>query len=186
MSNEKNAIHLTPKQRQELTELTRNGQAPAKKITHARILLMSDQHHPEGRWKDKQISQALNVHINTIARIRKRFVQTGVEPALNRKPRLHPARIPIFDGEKEAQLIAICCSQAPEGYARWSFSLLVKELTRRGIVTQVCRETVRQVLKKMNYNLGVKNDTASQNETQPDSVHKWKTSLRSTRVSMTK
>jgi transposase len=176
MSNKKNEIHLSTTQRAELNELVRNGQAPAKKITHARILLMSDQHHPDERWTDADISRALQTHINTIARIRKRFVQHGQAPALERKPRTAPARPAIFDGEKEAQLIAICCQQAPQGRAKWSLSLLVSELKQRGIVTEVCRETVRQTLKKTSFNLGATNVSASQRKTQHDSAHKWRTS----------
>jgi transposase len=180
MSNEKYEINLSPDQRQSLTVITRNGQSTAKKITHARILLMSDQHHPEGRWTDQQISQTLQVHVNTIARIRKRFLKEGLDPAISRKPRLNAPRANIFDGEKEAQLIAICCSPAPKGYAKWSLTLLVKELKQRGIVVQVCRETVRQALKKMNYNLGAKNATVSLKKMQPDSAPRWKTSSRFT------
>ena len=180
MSNKKNEIHLNPTQRAELSELVRNGHAPAKKITHARILLMSDQHHPEGRWTDADISRALQTHINTVARIRKRFVNHGQALALNRKPRPTPARTPVFDGEKEAQLIAICCQQAPQGRAKWSLSLLVSELKQRGVVAEVCRETVRQTLKKMNFNLGETNVTASPKKMQPGSARRWRTSSSST------
>lgn len=180
MTNKKYVINLTPEQREQLTQITRNGNAPAKKISHARILLMSDQHHIEGRFPDQAIKKALGIHINTIARIRKRFILQGEQPALNRKPRTTPARESIFDGQKEAQLIAICCQEAPQGYARWSLSLLVSEAKKRGIVTQVCRETVRQTLKKMNYNLGAKNATASPKEIAHDSALKWKKSSKST------
>jgi transposase len=185
MTNKKYVINLTPEQREELTQITRNGNAPTKKISHARILLMSDQHHTEGRWTDQAIKKALGIHINTIARIRKRFILQGQQPALNRKQRTTPARETIFDGAKEAQLIAICCQEAPQGYARWSLSLLVTEAKKRGIVTQVCRETVRQTLKKMNYNLGVNNATASPKKMPLDSALKWKKSSKSTRVHTT-
>jgi transposase len=148
--NLKNKIYLSEQQRQRLKEMSRNGSAPAKKILHARVLLMADQDHPEGRWSDAQISEALGLHLNTIANSRKRFVLDGEAPALNRRERL-PAPVPSkLDGEKHAHLVAICCSEPPEGRIRWTLSLLVDELKRRGIVTQISRETVRQSLKKMN------------------------------------
>jgi len=159
-------INLSEEERKRLTEITKNGHHSAKKIMHAKVLLMADEEHPEGRWKDEQISKQLNVHRNTIGRIRKRFVEEGEEPALERKPRETPPHQPKLDGEKEAQLIAICCSEAPEGRARWTLSLLVHEMKERGIVTEICRETVRKTLKKMNYDLGGKNVSAFPTKTQ--------------------
>lgn len=166
--NVKYKVYLNEEQRQRLTQITRNGSAPAKKILHARVLLMADQEHPEGRWTDRQISKALAIHINTVASIRKKFVLKGEAPALNRQPRQQPA-IPIkLNGEKEAQLIAICCSPAPEGRVNWTLSLLVDELKGRGIVTEICRETVRRTLKKTAYDLGRSNAIAFPKKMQQD------------------
>jgi transposase len=172
----KNIIVLSPEERTRLETLSRNGHAPAKKILHARILLMADEHHPEGRWTDEQIGRALGVHRNTVSRIRQRFVRHGEGPALARRERATPPRPPKFDGAQEAQLIALCCSEAPAGHSRWTLNLLVKEVTRRGIVTEVCRETVRRVLKKTNCNLGAKNATASPSAMPPASSPPWKRS----------
>lgn len=150
-------VNLSEEERKRLTAITRNGHHSAKKITRARVLLMADEEHPEGRWKDKQIVEQLGIHENTVARIRKSFVEQGERPTLERKVRETPPHQPKIDGEKEAHLIAICCSEPPEGRTRWTLSLLVDEMKERGIVTEVCQETIRKTLKKMNYDLGEKN-----------------------------
>jgi transposase len=160
MSNpNKYTINLTPEQRHQLKAISRNGQSPAKKVLHAQMLLLSDSNQPEGGWTDEAISSALGVHPYTVARIRKRYLTKGEAPALNRQARLSPPVPKLLDGEQEAHLIAVCCSSAPEGRARWTLSLLVNELKQRGIVTQISRETVRQTLKKINYDLGRNNVT---------------------------
>lgn len=152
-------IDLSDEQRSQLQQIAKNGQAPAQKILHAQMLLLSDVGHSESGWTDEQISSALGVHPYTVARVRKRYVNKGVAPALNRKIRTYPPVPKKLDGEKEAHLIAICCSTAPEGRDRWTLSLLVNELKKHGIVTQISRETIRQTLKKTNYDLGKKNVT---------------------------
>jgi hypothetical protein len=141
-------VELSAQSRQRLESLTRNGSAPAKKIMHARVLLMSDQHHPAGRYHDQQIAQTLSIHINTVARIRKLYVQQGEAPALCRKPRATPPVAPKVDGHVEAQLVAICCSPPPQGHVRWTLSLVQREAVGRNIVTSICRETIRKTFKK--------------------------------------
>ena len=88
------------------------------------------------------------MHVNSVARIRKRFVLEGKAPALNRRARLMPLTAPKLDGAAQAHLVAICCAPPPEGRAHWTLTLLVQELQRRGIVVEISRETVRQSLKK--------------------------------------
>lgn len=158
-------IRLSDEQRVELERLVGNGVSKAKKITHARILLMRDENHVEGRWKDKDIVAALGVHRNQIGRVCKRFVMEGERPALERRVRQTPPNQPRLDGEGEAELIAICCSQAPEGRSRWSLSLLVDALKQRSVVATISRETVRKALKKTGFNLGDTSATASRRET---------------------
>jgi transposase len=160
--NLKYKVELTPQQRENLSTLTRNGSAPAKKILHARVLLMADQKHPQGPWKDIQIAKALGVHVNTVARIRKNFVWFGWEAALERKQRWEPPVPPKLDGQLQAHLVAICCSEPPQGRVRWTLTLLVEELKMRELVTEISRETVRKALKKNNCNLGKSNATVSQ------------------------
>jgi hypothetical protein len=148
------SVILDPQTRQRLENITRNGSASAKKIQHARVLLMSDQDHALGRYTDQQIGRILGLHVNTVARVGKNFVLRGEGPALDRKFRLTPPVAPKLDGAKEAQLIAICCSKPPRGHADWTLNLLAKELTGRKIVTSICIETVRKTLKKTNCSLG--------------------------------
>jgi transposase len=155
------AIRLTDQQRQELELITRNGQAPAKKITHARILLLADEDHPAGRYHDHQIAACLGVHRNTIHRLRRRFVLQGQQPALERKRRLTPPVPPKLDGRTEAHLVALCCSPPPEGRTCWTMQLLADELMGRGIVVSVGRETVRKTLKKTRCSPGGSSGSAS-------------------------
>jgi transposase len=162
-------VTLSEEQRERLRVITRNGHAGAKEILHAQVLLLADEEHPEGRWKDKEITKMLGVHRNTISRIRRRFVEQGEAPALRRKVRAAPPTPPKLDGAKEAQLIAICCSPPPEGRVRWTLNLLVDELKARKVVVQVCAETVRKALKKISYDPGKSSATASPKETTPAS-----------------
>jgi transposase len=173
-------VALTPEQRTRLEDITRNGCAPAKKIRHAHVLLLSDADRPGGRLTRDQIAQRLDMHVNTVDRIRKRFVTEGEAPALDRKPRLTPPVPPKIDGHVEAHLVAICCGRAPEGRTRWTLQLLADELRRRGLVTQVCAETVRRALKKTSCSLGASSAGASPSATTPASSPKWKTSSTST------
>jgi hypothetical protein len=166
-------VQLTPETRQRLESITRNGTSPAKKILHARVLLMSDEHHEAGRYHDQQIAAALSVHINTVARIRKLFVQQGEQPAVDRKPRQTPPVAPKLDGQAEAQLIAICCSPPPDGRVRWTLNLLQRETVGRKIVTSICRETIRKTLKKTSFSHGASSASALPNATPPASSRRW-------------
>lgn len=172
-SNRKRTVELTEEARVHLEAITRNGTAPAKKILHARVLLMSDQQHPAGRYHDDQIAAVLGIHVHTVARIRTRFVLQGEGPALERKLRPAPPNPPKLDGRAEATLVAICCSAAPPGQARWTLRLLQQEMVGRKIVTSISQETIRQALKKMCYSLGVRSGSASRNATRPGSSPRW-------------
>jgi transposase len=173
-------VRLTPEQRASLEEITRNGRASAKKIRHAQVLLLSDQDRPGGKRTGPEIADALGMHLNTVARIRKRFATEGERPALERKPREGPPVAPKVDGQVEAQLIAICCGPPPEGRARWTLNLLADELTRRKLVISITGEAVRKVLKKKRSSPGRRNAGASRNATTPDSSRRWRTSSTST------
>jgi transposase len=173
-------VRLTPEQRLSFEEITRNGRASAKKIRHAQVLLLSDHDRPDGKRTGPEIADALGMHLNTVARIRKRFATQGEQPALERKPRETPPVAPKIDGQVEAQLIAICCGPPPEGRARWTLNLLAGELTRRKLVTSITGEAVRKVLKKTRSSPGKKHAGASPSGTTPDSSPRWKTSSIST------
>jgi Homeodomain-like domain len=176
-------VRLTPEQRQSFEEITRNGHAPAKKIRHAQLLLLSDRNRPGGHRIDTDIAATLGMHVNTVARVRKAFVLQGEGPALERKPREDPPVPPKIDGRVEAHLVAICCGPAPEGRARWTLELLARELARRTLVTSVCIETVRRALKKTNCSPGGRSRGASRSGTGPGSSPRWKSSSTPTRPS---
>jgi hypothetical protein len=155
-SRNKLEVRLTEGQRGRLEGLARNGSGKAKRIMHARVLLMSDRDHPHGRYTDARIGRHLGVCEKTVARVRQTFVRRGEAVALERKVR-DPARPPVppvppvppkLDGAAEAHLVAVCCSPPPAGRARWTLSLLAQELVTRGVVVSVCKETVRGALKK--------------------------------------
>ena len=147
-SCDKYRVRLTPGQRDRLAALTRTGTAPARKILHARVLLLADEAHPDGRRPDTYITEVVGPHRRTVVRIRRRFVEQGEQPALDRKPRATPPTPPRLDSAAEARLVALTCSDPPAGRARWTLALLARELTRLEVVTSVCRETVRRALKK--------------------------------------
>jgi transposase len=154
-------IYLSAEQRQRLEIISRNGQAPVKKVVHAQVLLMSDEGElATKRWTDDEIATALNLHRNTVARIRQRFLEQGEAPALDRQVRKTPPVPPKVDGHLEAQIIALCCSDPPEGRASWSIRLLTWELKTRQVVTEISRESVRQTLKKTNSVLGKRSVSA--------------------------
>lgn len=179
-SRPKHTVVLNAQTRTRLESLTRSGSNPAKKILHARILLMADQDHPGGRYRDAQIAKTLGVHENTVARVRRRFAVAGESAALDRKVRLTPPVPPKLDGAKEAALIALCCSPPPDGRTRWTMSLLAGELVRRQVVVSISVEAVRLRLKKTNSSPGGPSGSVSPRKTPPGSSPRWKRSWTST------
>jgi transposase len=147
-SSLKSRVRLTDDQRRDLERIARDGRTPARKARYARLLLHADEDHPEGRRSDAWIAEALGLHVNTVARVRKAFADGGADAAFARKVRETPPVPPKIDGHVEAHLIAIHCGAPPEGRARWTLKLLADELKARGLVTEVSIETVRKALKK--------------------------------------
>lgn len=143
-------VKLSQSERDHLKNLISSGTEKARKLTRARILLKAD----EG-WTDKTISQALDVGMATVGRIRRKYVENGLGNALNREPSSRQWERKI-DGKTEAHLLALTCRKAPEGYARWTLRLLADRLVKLEQVTieSVSYETVRQVLKKTTSNHG--------------------------------
>ena len=143
-------VILNETEREELKRLIAAGTAPARKLTHARILLKADQ-SPEGPgWVDEQVAEAVEVSQPTVSRVRKQYVEEGLEAALNRRPPNRPYQRKL-DGEQEAHLIALACSEPPEGQARWSLRLLADKLVELEIVEEeISYQTVRRTLKKTN------------------------------------
>ena len=145
---EKYIVELTSGERKELSELVSKGKAAARKITHARILLQSDASADGPSWTDKQISEAFWVHTNTVHGVRRRFVEHGLGAALDRKKQDRPSRQRLVDGDLEAHLIALRCSDPPEGTDRWTLRLLAEKLVELQYIPKISHETVRQALKK--------------------------------------
>ena len=141
-------VTLSDEERQLLHDLIAAGKAAARKLTHARILLKADASQGGLHWPDWRIADALEVHIATIERVRQRFVEQGLEAALERKPRDKPPRPIKLDGRAEARLIALACSPPPEGRAVWTMQLLADKLVELEVVESISDETVRTTLKK--------------------------------------
>lgn len=174
---------LSDERRDELERMARDGRTPARQARYARLLLHADWAHPEGRRPDAWIAQALGMPVNTVARVRRDFLAGGLERALGRKVRLTPPVPPRVDGRVAAHLVAICCSDPPEGQARWTLKRLADELKSRGLVTEISLETVRRALKKTRCSPGAKRRGASPRRTRPDSSPRWRTSWTSTPAS---
>ena len=141
-------VRLSKAEQQSLKDLVSVGKSAAYKIKHANILLKIDINGPG--WTDEQAASAFSCHRNTVANLRQRLVEQGLEAALQRKSQQRPSRQPVCDGDAEAKLIALRCGEPPDGYARWTLRLLADKVVEQEIVSTICHETVRQVLKKMN------------------------------------
>ena len=141
-------VRLTDEEREDLTQLVSKGKAAARKLRRARVLLKADADGPA--WADRRIAEALDVGTRMVENIRRRFVEEGLEAALNRKKRCRPPREKVLDGEKEAKLIAMCCGKPPEGRARWTLRLLAGNMVELDIVESISYETLRRTLKKTN------------------------------------
>ncbi len=148
--NTKYPVELSDGQRQHLEKLTSSGTYPARQIKRAQILLKSDM---KANWSYEQISEAFDVTASTIAKVRKAFVDHGLEVALQRKK---PDREyeHLLDGEGEAHLIALACGEPPEGREHWSLRLLQNRFVKLGYAESISHETIRRVLKKTNSSLG--------------------------------
>ena len=120
--NKKYVVRLTREERQTLQRLVSVGKAAARKILHARILLQADQGPAGPGWTDAQIAEALSAHARTMAGVRQRLVEQGLEAALNRKRQTRPSRPRRLDGQAEARLIALRCGAPPQGRMRWTLT----------------------------------------------------------------
>lgn len=144
--NKKYIVRLKQEERELLEGLISKGKEAARKIKHANVLLKVDADNKN--WTDEKVANAFSIHVNTVQEIRQHFVEEGIESALNRKKQCRLSRKPLIDGEKEAHLIALRCSNPPEGYRRWSLHLLADKLVELKIFKSISHETVRQALKK--------------------------------------
>ena len=161
-------VTLMKAERTELEALTRNGKTGAKKFINARALLLCDAGEHGPAWTVINVAKALGVTPRTIEYIKKRFVEEGLEAALERKQREIPPRAVIFDGEFEARLTALACSEAPEGHARWTVRLLADKAVELRFAPSVSHMTAHRILKKANLSLTAVNIGKSRrSKTQP-------------------
>ena len=142
----KNAVRLKVKEKELLKRLVSKGKEKARKLTRCRILLLAD----EGK-KDARIMEALGVARNTVKQIRSRYLQEGLEAALNEQPRRGAP--PRFDGRQKVQMTAIACSQPPEGRSRWTLRLLADKAVELEIVDSISYKSIERILKKTNLSL---------------------------------
>ena len=160
MQPRKYHVTLAEDEHQELLELTSKGVASAQKIRHAQILLKLDESFNEKPWTVQAIVEAYHINHNTVCGIAQRFVEEGLESALNRKKQENRHR--KITGEVEAHIVAITCSSAPEGRSAWTLQLIADRLVELKVVDSISATSVRTTLKKTNLNHGWRKNGASQ------------------------
>lgn len=143
------AVCLSEDQRTQLFDLIGKGTAEARLLTHARILLKADQSPAGPAWTDERIAEAVEVSQPTVFRVRRQFIEAGMEAALHRRPSRREYHRKL-DGEQEARLIALACSTPPAGRADWTLRLLADRLVELEVVDTLSYQTVRRTLKKTN------------------------------------
>lgn len=170
---DKYRVTLTAEEQVALEQLISTGKAAARKLTHARILLLADTHGENS--SDEDIVAALGTSLRTVARIRQHFVTESLQAAIDRKsqpPR--PNQIKI-KGDLEQKLVQLACSDPPQGRCHWTLQLLADELVVLGLVNAVSTETVRQALKKTIFSPGLSRLGASRPRPTPSTSGGWKT-----------
>ena len=158
--NHKYIVQLTDEEREALRALVQKGQTQGYRIKHAQILMKLDEIPENQEWTYDKIKEAYHATPHTISQIAKRFVTGGMEAALGRKEQVN--RHKKIDGRVEAHIIAIACSEAPEGRERWTLQLIADELVRLGVVDSISDTAVMETLKKTNLSLGKRRNGVSQ------------------------
>src|SRR5215831_1441692 len=148
ISVKKYVVRLSREERQQLETVIRKGKGSARRLLKARILLKADVSDAGEGWSDNEIITALDTSASMVYRVRKQLVEEGFAAVLSRKQRATPAVQRIFDGEKEAKLIALACSKPPKGRARWTLRLLESKVVELGIVDRASDSTIGRTLKK--------------------------------------
>jgi hypothetical protein len=148
ISVKKYVVRLSGEERERVETLIRKGKSPAQRLLKARILLKADVSEGRDGWSDSQITKALETTPSMVHRVRKQLVEEGFDAVLSRKQRAMPAVARIFDGEKEAKLIALACSKPPKGRARWTLRLLENKVVELNIVDRASDSTIGRALKK--------------------------------------
>lgn len=146
----KYVVRLNAEEREQLHALIRRGKSSAQRLMKARILLKADVSEDGEGWSDSQIVEALETSATTVYRTRQQLVEEGLEAVLSRKKPSRPSVLPIFDGEREAKLIALACSEPPKGRSRWTLRMLENKVVELEIVERASDSTIGRVLKKLN------------------------------------
>jgi hypothetical protein len=141
-------VRLSVEEREALKRLVSSGKGSARLFTRAHVLLKADVGEEGPGWPDKKISEAFDVTVQSIERIRKQLVEEGFDSVLRRREYIQKVSRKKIDGDVEAHLIALACSEAPEGYTQWSLRLLAGKMVELGYVDSVSHEAVRRALKK--------------------------------------
>lgn len=174
-------VNLTDTERRWLLDLIAAGQAPARKLAHARILLKAEERPSGPGWSDRAIAEALEVSRPTVGRVRKRYVTEGRDAALNhRAPTTHRPR--RLDGRQEAHLIALVCGEPPSGHGRWTLRLLADTLVELEYVDAVSYQTIRRTLKKTHSSPGSGSSGVFRPRSMASSSGTWRMSWMSTVV----
>jgi biotin operon repressor len=147
-------INLSREERDTLKKIIASGRGPARMFTRARILLKADQGDHGPNWSDEQISDALDITVQTIERVRKQLIEEGFDAVLSRRQYTQKVSRKKIDGNVEAHLIALSCSEPPKGYVRWTLRLLADKIVELGYVETISHEAIRQTLKKTNLSRG--------------------------------
>lgn len=182
----KHKVTLTPDQRADLERMLRQSSIGVAKKRWATILLRADEAHPDGHRTDVEIADEVGVCVRQLERIRKKFASGGMNATLVRATRSDAGVPKVLDGQAEAHLVTLCCSEPPAGRDHWTLQLLCDELARLQVVTSVCPETVRTCLKKTNSSPGRPSDSASPPRIGHGSSPRWKKSSTSTRPTTTR
>ena len=143
-------VILSDTERDDLKRLIATGTAPARKLTHARILLKADESAEGAGWVDEKVADAVEVSQPTVSRVRKQYFEEGLQAALNRRPPKREYHRKLDGEQEEARLLALACSQPPEGHARWSLRMLADRLVELEVVEDISHQMVRRTLKKTN------------------------------------
>jgi len=141
-------VRLDAEERERLRQLVRVGKAAAYKIRHANVLLAVDESEDGPGLADQRVAETLRVSVRSIESLRRRFVEEGLESCLTHKKQERPSILRMFDGEKEAKLIAVSCGPAPKDRARWTLKLLADRVVELRIVETCSPATIQRVLKK--------------------------------------
>lgn len=152
MPKKKYVVHLTDQERLELTKIIKTGSSPAKVINRANILLASDSSSGKPLTV-AETAEHLNTTPTTVQTVRTAFANYGLHSALYRKKRETPPVPPKVDGNLEAYIISICCSEPPQGYERWTLRLIADKCVELGYVDSLSHMTVKRTLKKTNLSL---------------------------------